>query len=122
MADPINDDPKVITPEDIDPVAFAGLTLLRRLVTVLLGVMIVGFLVLIGLLVTRFSTIKASITPTISYEWPENITLPAGAQPQTFTRGGDWIGIVVKSAETDQDEILIFDQASGALRQTVALE
>ena len=41
-------------PIDIDPKAAAGLTLLRRLVTGLLVVMIAGFLVLIGLLVTRF--------------------------------------------------------------------
>lgn len=91
----------------------AGLTLMRRLVTSLLVVMILGFLLLIGLLVTRFPTMSTSI----GFDLPENITLPAGAQAQNFTRGENWIAIV-----TTGNEILIFDAQTGDLRQTVAIE
>ncbi|MBU2866982.1 hypothetical protein KO497_08315 [Pacificibacter marinus] len=91
----------------------AGLTLMRRLVTSLLVVMILGFLLLIGLLVTRFPTMDASV----SFDLPENIALPAGATAQNFTRGADWVAIV-----TTDNQILIFDATSGALRQTVEIE
>lgn len=91
----------------------AGLTLMRRLVTSLLVVMILGFLLLIGLLVTRFPTMNAPV----SFDFPENITLPDGATAQNFTRGADWIAIV-----TTDNEILIFDAATGELRQTVEIE
>jgi hypothetical protein len=53
----------------------------------------------------------------IGFDLPENITLPDGAQAQNFTRGADWIAIV-----TTGNEILIFDAASGDLRQTVEIE
>ncbi|RPE71979.1 hypothetical protein EDD53_1114 [Pacificibacter maritimus] len=91
----------------------AGLTLMRRLVTSLLVVMILGFLLLIGLLVTRFPTLNAPV----SYDFPENITLPAGISAQNFTRGPDWVGIV-----TDKNAFLIFDATTGELRQTVEIQ
>jgi hypothetical protein len=91
----------------------AGLTLMRRLVTSLLVVMILGFLLLIGLLVTRFPTMNAPI----GFDLPENIVLPAGATAQNFTRGVGWVAIV-----TTDNEILIYDSATGALRQSVVIE
>jgi hypothetical protein len=112
MTDPVQGDPKGLD-ANVDPKAMAGLTLMRRLVTSLLVVMILGFLLLIGLLVTRFPTMS---TP-IGFDLPENITLPDGAQAQNFTRGVDWIAIV-----TTDNEILIFDAASGDLRQTIEIE
>jgi hypothetical protein len=112
MTDPVKGD--LATENDgVDPKAIAGLTLMRRLVTSLLVVMILGFLLLIGLLVTRFPTLNAPI----SYDLPENITLPAGISAQSFTRGPDWVGIV-----TVAGEILIFDATSGALRQTMQIQ
>lgn len=97
----------------MDPKDAAGLTLLRRLVTGLLGVMIVGFLVLIGLLVTRFPDFEDT-GPALS--WPETLDLPEGVTPEAVTRGPDWVAVVAG------DEILIFDAASGALRQRIAVE
>ncbi len=94
----------------------AGLTLLRRLVTGLLVVMICGFLVLIGLLVTRFPDMKGSSAAAVSFDLPETITLPEGVSPTAFTRGDDWVAIV-----TD-DAILIYSAETGALRQTVSLK
>jgi len=84
----------------------SNLRFLRRLVTVLTVVMVVGVLVVIGLLVTRLS----SDTPVL----PSEITLPDGAKPLAFTQGDGWYAIV-----TDREEILIFDRLTGALRQTV---
>jgi hypothetical protein len=112
MTDPVQGDPKGLD-AGVDPKAIAGLTLMRRLVTSLLVVMILGFLLLIGLLVTRFPSMNAPI----SFDLPENIALPAGATAQNFTRGADWVAIV-----TTDNQILIFDAASGALRQTVGIE
>ena len=84
------------------------LKFLRRLVTVLTTVMIVGFVVLIGFLVTRFPK-------TASLPLPDQITLPDGSTPVAFTRGPDWYAVV-----TQDNEILIFG-LDGALRQTIAV-
>lgn len=86
---------------------------MRRLVTVLLVVMILGFLLLIGLLVTRFP----SLNSPVRFEMPETLTLPEGAVVKSFARGADWVAIV-----TEDDEILIFDAQTGALRQTVVID
>ena len=79
------------------------------LVTTLMIVMIGGLLVIVALFVIRFSS------PAQSF--PESITLPDGTKAKAFTVGRDWYGVV-----TDVDTILIFDRASGALRQTIAVE
>jgi hypothetical protein len=86
---------------------------LRRLVTVLSATMIIGFIVLIALFVTRFSGGQPSNLPG----FPKAITLPDGATPTAFTQGRDWIAVV-----TADDRILIYDRASGALRQTILID
>jgi hypothetical protein len=91
-----------------DPIEPANLRFLRRLVTVLTTVMIGGVIVVIGLLVTRLS----SNAPTL----PAEITLPEGANATAFTQGDDWYAIV-----TTDEQILIYDRLTGALRQTVTL-
>ncbi len=89
------------------------LRFLRRLVLVLTTVMIVGMAVLVVLFVTRFpgSSPKA---PMLSLTLPDSITLPEGARALAITQGQGWWAVV-----TDSDQILIFDAATGALRQTV---
>jgi hypothetical protein len=89
----------------------ANIRFLRLLVTVLTAVMICGFLVLIALFVTRLGAARAPLA------LPDFIVLPDGTQAAAFTQGSDWYAVV-----TDGDEILIFDRASGALRQTIAIE
>ncbi|SDW29290.1 hypothetical protein SAMN05443573_102283 [Celeribacter indicus] len=96
----------------MDPRDAARLTLLRRLVTGLLVVMIAGFLVLIGLLVTRFP----SLGSPVSFDLPDRLDLPEGVRPEAFTRGADWIAVVAGR------EILIFDPETGALRQRIGIE
>jgi hypothetical protein len=87
----------------------ANLRFLRRLVTVLTAVMILGLLVLIALIVIRLQT------PAVTF--PDTITLPEGADAQAYTKGRGWNAIV-----TDQNTILIYDAETGELRQTVTIE
>ena len=103
MTDDGMDDP------DKDPVEPANLRFLRRLVTVLTGVMICGVILIIALVVIRFND-----TPP---DLPEVITLPDGARATAFTRGDGWFAVV-----TDTDEILIFDRITGQLTQTIQIE
>jgi uncharacterized protein DUF6476 len=91
----------------------ANLRLLRLLVTILMLVMIGGFLVIVALFVIRFSSDRSSSPPAL----PDAITLPDGTKAQAFTVGRDWYAVV-----TEDDTILIFDRASGELRQTIAID
>jgi len=86
-----------------------NLRFLRLLVTVLTAVMIGGLLVIVGLLVIRFS----STAPAL----PDSIALPDGTRAEAFTVSGDWYAVV-----TTDNRILIFDRSTGALRQTIRIE
>ena len=68
--------------------------------------MILGFLVLIGALVIR---LNANPLPL-----PDRISLPNGVTALAFTQGTDWFAVV-----TDDDKILIYNRATGTLRQAV---
>jgi len=71
--------------------------------------MIGGLLVIVALLVIRFS----STAPAL----PDSITLPDGTKAEAFTMGKGWYAVV-----TGKDQILIFDRNTGKLRQTITLE
>ncbi|WP_425044046.1 DUF6476 family protein [Primorskyibacter sp. S87] len=85
------------------------LKFLRRLVTTLTAVMICGVVVIVGLLVLR---LQATPTPL-----PDQIALPDGVEAQAFTIGPDWYAVVTKD-----NQILIFDQDDGTLRQSILIE
>jgi hypothetical protein len=87
-----------------------NLTLLRRLVTTLLVVMIVGFIALILMLVMRFPS--SSDTNRLS-----DITIPTGINATAYTQGTDWFAIV-----DDQNTIHIYNQSDNTLRQTIKIE
>ncbi|APZ51298.1 DUF6476 family protein [Salipiger abyssi] len=87
----------------------ANLRFLRLLVTVLTGVMIAGLLTILAMIVISYRSARAPL--------PEIITLPGGAIATAYTQGSDWYAVV-----TESDEILIFDRASGDLRQTIRIE
>ena len=70
--------------------------------------MIVGFIVLIGFLVTRFPGSN-------SLTMPDQITLPDGTMPVAFTQTADWYAIV-----TNDNTILIYNP-DGTLRQEIAI-
>ena len=68
--------------------------------------MIVGLLVIIALFVIRFSWSAPAL--------PDKIVLPAGISATAFTKGDGWYAVV-----SEENQILIFDQSSGKLRQTI---
>ncbi|WP_299925929.1 DUF6476 family protein [uncultured Pelagimonas sp.] len=84
------------------------LRFLRLLVTVLTGVMIAGIVLILGLIWHRYNNARAPL--------PEVITLPGGATATAYTQGPDWYAVV-----TDDNQILIFDRASGKLRQEIEI-
>ena len=93
--------------EDRDPL---NLRVLRILVTVLTVTMIVGLITVVAVFVTRFE----SGSPVAL---PDQVTLPEGESARAVTFGPDWYAVV-----TANDLILIYDQASGDLRQTVTID
>ncbi|MEM7598385.1 MAG: DUF6476 family protein [Pseudomonadota bacterium] len=92
------------------PVDAGTVKYLRWLVTILTATMVLGFIVIVVLFVIRFSD-------AFGPELPDTITLPDGSTPLAFTQGGDWYAVV-----TQEDQILIYDRESGALRQTIDIE
>ena len=95
--------------EDAPEGDIGSLKILRWLVTTLMVVMIVGFIVLIGFLVTRFPN-----APEITL--PESIKLPDGTTAEAFTATADWYAIV-----TTNGQILVYDRTSDALIKTIDL-
>jgi Family of unknown function (DUF6476) len=86
----------------------ANLRFLRRLVTSLTVVMMLGLLVVIGLLVTRLRDRGPAL--------PQQITLPDGAAPLAVTAGQGWYAVV-----TQDDRVLVYDQLTGGLRQELQI-
>ena len=84
---------------------------LKLLVTVLTGTMIAGLVAVIWLLVIR---LPAAITQTVAL--PDTITLPQGAKALAVTAAPGWFAVV-----TTANDILIFDAATGNLRQTIKI-
>ena len=93
------------TPEPLPPVALY----LKRLVTVMAVVMLTGTIIVVALLINRLSADPLPL--------PERITLPEGVEAYSFTQGRDWFGVV-----TSDDQILIYDRATGDLRQTITID
>jgi hypothetical protein len=96
-------------PEPEDQPEPPGLRFLRLLVTGLTGVMIAGIVLILGLIWARYNNTRAPL--------PEVITLPDGAQATAYTQGSDWYAVV-----TADDRILIFDRATGRLRQEMRID
>lgn len=87
----------------------ANLRFLRLLVTGLTGIMIVGLVVVVALIVIRLN----ADGPTM----PSEITLPEGISATALTIGEGWWAVV-----TDDKRILIYDQMTGTLRQSVKID
>ncbi len=102
MSDLTSDEPS--PPEEPSNLRF-----LRLLVTTLTAVMICGLVVIITLLVIR-------LTSDTVPQLPQDITLPKGASAIGITAAQDWYAIV-----TDDNRILIYQQGSGALLQTITV-
>ena len=84
------------------------LRFLRILVTVLTAVMIAGIVMILGLIWHRYNNARAPL--------PEVIELPSGMTASAYTQGSDWYAVV-----TEGDQILIFNRATGKLRQEIQI-
>ena len=73
--------------------------------------MIGGVVTVVALLVIRLNAAPAAIS------LPDRLTLPDGTTATAFTVGSDWFAVV-----TEAEEILIFDQVTGTLRQTLKID
>jgi hypothetical protein len=89
-----------------------SLKFLKFLVIVLTLTMIIGVISIVAVIVTRMPKAMQGLP-----RMPESIALPDGTRATAFTQGPEWYAVV-----TDGDEILIFDRASGTLRQTVVIQ
>jgi len=87
-----------------------GLRVLKIMVFVLTGTMIVGLVTIVSLLVIR---LPGSLPAA---PLPDAIELPGGERPVAFTATARWYAVV-----TADDEILIYDRATGELRQRIAV-
>ncbi len=95
--------------DDPGPPLPAVVRVLQWLVIGLTASMMLGVIAVVTVVVTRFP--KPPTPPTA-----EALALPSGAEPLSIAQGSDWVGIV-----TTDDRILVYDRATGALRQTVTL-
>ena len=95
-------------PEGLPP----GLRFLKALVILLTLTMIVGVIVIVAVIVTRMPQAIRGLP-----KMPEAISLPDGTTATAFTQGAEWYAVV-----TADNRILIFDRATGALRQTVRID
>lgn len=86
---------------------------LKTLVTAMTVTTIVGLVVLVGVVVMRFSQTSPQ-TATLP-ALPDQITLPEGVTADAVTFGADWIGIVAG------DEILIFDRTTGEMEKRISI-
>lgn len=77
--------------------------------TVLTAVMIAGIIGIFGLIWHRYNNARAPL--------PEVITLPSGTLATAYTQGPDWYAVV-----TQDNHILIFDRATGEMRQEIKIE
>ena len=89
----------------------ANLRFLRRLVTVLTAVMILGVLTIVALLVIRLNSGTAPIA------LPGAIALPDGARAVGVTHTPSHILVV-----TEGGDVLVFDPTGTTLRQTIQLD
>ena len=74
--------------------------------------MIVGVITIVAIIVTRMPVAMQAMP-----KMPDSVALPDGTRAVAFTQGPDWYAVV-----TAGDEILIFDRATGVLRQRVKVE
>lgn len=106
----ISEDPGAPPP---DPALAGTLRFLKILVAALAATMILGLIAIVALLVIRLpggGPGPAEGLPAL----PAAVKLPEGATPQAVTFGRGWVAVV-----TTAGQILVYDGATGALRQTV---
>jgi hypothetical protein len=96
------EDDKVILQNEI--ILPPSIKFLKLLVTLLAGVMIVGFVIIVCVFVINFR--KSHVLVPATLELPDDII------PIAYTQTRNWYAIV-----TDDDEILIFDNTGNEIQQ-----
>ncbi|MEM7440489.1 MAG: DUF6476 family protein [Pseudomonadota bacterium] len=86
----------------------ANLRLLRRLVTTLMVVMILGLITIVGLFVMRLGSVS-STTPNFA----EVVTLPEGEVAVAYTQGPTWYAVVTQS------NLILIYKTDGTLLQRI---
>ncbi|MDB3859959.1 DUF6476 family protein [Paracoccaceae bacterium] len=99
--DKTEDDKIILQNEIILP---TSIKFLKLLVTVLAGVMIIGFVIIVCVFVISFRK-----SPTLI---PATLELPRNVNPIAYTQTTNWYAIV-----TDDDEILIFDNTGNEIQK-----
>ena len=99
--DKTEDDKIILQNEIILP---TSIKFLKLLVTVLAGVMIIGFVIIVCVFVINFRK-----SPTLI---PATLELPSNVNPIAYTQTKNWYAIV-----TDDDEILIFDNTGNDIQK-----
>lgn len=95
--------------DQIPPEEAKHLIFLRRLVTVLTAVMIVGVVLIVLLLAIR---LNAPAAPS----FPEMLALPDGVTPLAVTRGPDFLLVVGQDGRT-----FVLDPTGSEIRQEIIL-
>lgn len=98
----------------VEPELPPSLRFLKRLVTVLTLVMIVGVITIVALIVTRLPQVSAPMPAGAAL--PEGLALPEGAKVAAVTFGTGWIAVV-----TTDERILIF-APDGSLKQILKID
>lgn len=93
-----------------------GLRRLRRLVTTLTAVLILGVITVVGLLVIRLAALKPVAGPVL----PPEIALPAGERALAVTLGTGWVAVVTAD-EAGRERVRVLDARTGAERAAVAI-
>ena len=88
------------------------LRLLRLLVTGLTATMIIGFVIIVGMLVTL--VLRARTPGAVAI--PAEIEIAEGERALAFTRGTDWIAVVTRN-ESGQEAIRIFSLDGTAIQK-----
>ncbi len=100
----------------IAPAEPANLRWLRRLVTTLTAVLILGVIAIVALLVIRLNA--AAPGPTLAL--PAEIALPDGETATALTRGTGWIAVVTRD-EGGAERIRVLDAATYAERSVTEM-
>jgi hypothetical protein len=86
------------------------LRFLKLLVAALAATMIAGILAIVALLALRLPGQPAPLA------LPEGLTLPPGARAEALSFGRDWVVVL-----TEDGAALVYDRATGVLRNRVVL-
>jgi hypothetical protein len=119
MSEPRSSRPEASDPEDLpEPPRIRAL---RRLVTTLTVVLILGMVTIAVTLVLRITRTPAPAPAPASVLWPDRIALPVGERI-TASGFGQGLLMLVTEDEAGAARLRLYDPETGALQHVVAIE